>query len=68
MKYSEVYHANGIGNNNKYTIYVEEVDNDGFVIRKNIAEIYYCYGIYGGCYVALTDLSTKTSWTIGRAF
>lgn len=68
MKYSEVYHANGIGNNNKYTIYVEEVDNDGFVIRKNIAEIYYCYGIYGGCYVALTDLSTKTSWTVGRAF
>ena len=69
MKYSEVYHANGIGNNNKYTIYVEEVDDDGFaVIRKNIAEIYYCYGIYGGCYVALTDLSTKTSWTIGRAF
>lgn len=68
MKYSEVYHANGIGNNNKYTIYVEEVDDDGFVIRKNIAEIYYCYGIYGGCYVALTDLSTKTSWTVGRAF
>lgn len=68
MKYSDVYHANGIGNNNKYTIYVEGADNDGFVIRKNIAEIYYCYGIYGGCYVALTDLSTKTSWTVGRAF
>lgn len=59
MKYSEVYHANGIGNNNKYTIYVEEVDNDGFVIRKNIAEIYYCYGVYGGCCVALLTFQQK---------
>lgn len=64
---SNCYHANGIGNNNEYTIYCEDIDADGFVIRKNVATFYYCFGIYGGCYVCLTDLATGKKLAVGRA-
>lgn len=67
LKFSNCYHAHGIGNNNEYKIFVEERDADGFVIQKNIAELYYCYGIYGGCYVYLKDLATNEKITIGNA-
>lgn len=67
MKCSKIYHANGIGNNNEYKIYIDDTDKDGFVIKKYIAKMYYCYGVYGGCYVALTDLSTEKCWTVGKA-
>ena len=67
LKFSNCYHANGIGNNNEYKIFLETIDNDGFLIQKNVAELYYCYGIYGGCTVVLTDLVTKDSWKISRA-
>lgn len=67
LKFSNCYHANGIGNNNEYTIYLETKDADGFIIQKNIATFYYCYGIYGGCHVSLTDLSTGEIIKIGRA-
>lgn len=67
LKFSNCYHANGIGNNNDYMIYVETKDADGFVIQKNIANFYYCYGIYGGCYVMLKDLATGKKFVVGRA-
>lgn len=67
LKFSNCYHASGIGNNNDYMIYLETKDSDGFVIQKNIANFYYCYGIYGGCYVMLKDLSTNEKITVGRA-
>lgn len=67
LKFSNCYHANGIGNNNEYKIFLEVIDEDGFLVQKNIAEFYYCYGIYGGCTVVLTDLVTKDSWKISRA-
>lgn len=67
LQFSNCYHANGIGNNNEYTIYLETKDADGFIIQKNIATFYYCYGIYGGCHVSLTDLSTGEIIKIGRA-
>ena len=67
LKFSNCYHANGIGNNNDYMIFIETKDSDGFVIQKNIANFYYCYGIYGGCHVRLTDLATNENIKIGRA-
>ena len=67
LKFTNVYHANGIGNNNLYTIYVEEKDEDGFVIQKRIAEFYYCYGIFGGVFVSLKDLSTNNIIRVGHA-
>lgn len=67
LKFSNCYHAHGIGNNNDYMIYVETNDEDGFVIQKNIANFYYCYGIYGGCYVRLKDLATNKTTVVGRA-
>jgi len=67
LKFSNCYHASGIGNNNDYMIYLETRDADGFVIQKNIANFYYCYGIYGGCYVMLKDLATGKQIKIGRA-
>ena len=67
LKFSNCYHANGIGNNNDYMIYVETKDADGFVIQKNIANFYYCYGVYGGCYVMLKDLATGEKFVVGRA-
>ncbi len=67
LKFSNCYHANGIGNNNEYMIFIETIDSDGFVIQKNIANFYYCYGIYGGCYVMLKDLATGKKFTAGRA-
>lgn len=67
LKLSNCYHANGIGNNNDYMIYVETKDEDGFVIQKNVANFYYCYGIYGGCYVMLKDLATGEKIVVGRA-
>lgn len=59
LQFSNVYHANGIGNNNEYTIYIESTDSDGFVVKKEVAKLYYCYGIFGGIFVSLTDLATK---------
>lgn len=67
LKFSNCYHASGIGNNNDYIIYLETRDSDGFVIQKNIANFYYCYGIYGGCYVMLKDLATNEKLVVGRA-
>ena len=67
LTFSKCYHANGIGNNNEYNIVLETVDNDGFIIQKNIAELYYCYGIYGGCSVRLMDLATKQKLWISCA-
>ena len=67
LKFSNCHHANGIGNNNDYMIYVETRDADGFVIQKNVANFYYCYGIYGGCYVMLKDLATGEKFVVGRA-
>jgi hypothetical protein len=67
LKFSNCYHANGIGNNNDYMIFVETKDEDGFVIQKNIANFYYCYGVYGGCYVMLKDLATGRRYVVGRA-
>lgn len=67
LKFSNCYHANGIGNNNDYMIYIETKDDDGFVIQKNVANFYYCYGIYGGCYVMLKDLTTNEKFVVGRA-
>ena len=61
------YNANGIGNNNEYTIYLETADEDGFLVKKEIAEFYYCFGIFGGCFVRLTDLATGDQWEISRA-
>lgn len=57
----------GIGNNNDYIIYLETIDEDGFVIHKNIANFYYCYGIYGGVYAMLKDLATSETMKIGKA-
>lgn len=67
LKYSNCYNANGIGNNNEYTIYLETADKDGFLVKKEIAEFYYCFGIFGGCFVRLTDLATGDQWEISRA-
>ena len=67
LKFSNCHHAHGIGNNNDYMIYVETKDADGFVIQKNVANFYYCYGIYGGCYVMLKDLATGEKFVVGRA-
>jgi hypothetical protein len=67
LKFSNCYHASGIGNNNDYMIFLETKDQDGFIIQKNIANFYYCYGIFGGCYVMLKDLSTGKKITVGRA-
>ena len=64
LKFSKCYHANGIGNNNEYKIFLETIDNDGFLIQKNVAEFYYCYGIYGGCFVRLTDLVTGENFKL----
>lgn len=67
LKFSNCYHANGIGNNNDYTIYIETHDDDGFVIKKEIANFYYCYGIYGGCSVYVKDLATGNRIAINYA-
>lgn len=67
LKFSTCYHANGIGNNNEHMIYIETKDADGFVVQKNVANFYYCYGIYGGCYVMLKDLATGKKYIVGRA-
>ena len=67
LKFSNCYHANGIGNNNEYKIFLETIDEDGFLIQKNVAEFYYCYGIYGGCFVSLTDLVTGEKLKVSRA-
>lgn len=57
----------GIGNNNDYIIYLETIDEEGFVIHKNIANFYYCYGIYGGVFAMLKDLATHETIKIGKA-
>ncbi len=67
LKLSNCHHAHGIGNNNDYMIFVEMRDADGFVIQKNVANFYYCYGIYGGCYVMLKDLATGEKIVVGNA-
>lgn len=67
LTFSNCYHANGIGNNNDYMIFVKTTDDDGFVIQKNVANFYYCYGIHGGCYVMLKDLVTNEVFVVGKA-
>jgi hypothetical protein len=67
LKFSNCYHANGIGNNNEYKIFIEKIDEDGFLIQRNVAEFYYCHGIYGGCFVSLTDLVTGEKLQVSRA-
>lgn len=67
LKLSNCHHANGIGNNNDYTIYLETRDEDGFVIKKEIAKFYYYYGIFGGCFVLLEDLATGNTLRAGHA-
>lgn len=67
MKFSNCYHAHGIGNNNEYRIYISGSDEYGFVIEKTIARFYYCYGIFGGCYVSLTDMATGITYTTSHA-
>ena len=67
LKFSNCHHASGIGNNNDYMIYLETRDNDGFVIQKNVANFYYCYGIFGGVYVMLKDMATGEKLVVGRA-
>ena len=67
LKFSNCYHAHGIGNNNQYYIYLEKIDEDGFLIQKNVAEFYYCHGIYGGCFVSLTDVTTGEKWKVSHA-
>ena len=67
LKFSNCYHANGIGNNNEYKIFLETIDSDGFLIQKNIAEFYYCHGIYGGCFARLTDLVTGAKLQVSHA-
>lgn len=67
LKFSNCHHANGIGNNNDYTIYLETHDDDGFVIKKEIANFYYCYGVFGGCYVFVKDLATGNTIKVSRA-
>lgn len=67
LKFSKCYHANRIGNNNDYTIYLESHDDDGFIIKKEIANFYYCYGLSGGCFVFVKDLRTGNKVTVSRA-
>lgn len=67
LKFTDPYHAHGIGNNNESIIYKEIIDEEGFILKKEIAEFYYCTGIFGGCYVCLTDLATKEKYTVSRA-
>lgn len=69
LSVSNCYHAHGIGNNNEYTIFKQETDEDGFSVDKKIAELYYCYGIFGGCQIRLTDLNTgELVRDVGRAY
>ena len=58
---------NGIGNNNEHVIYLESQDKDGFIIKKEICEFYYCYGVYGGCFAYIKDLATNEKFSIGKA-
>lgn len=67
LAFSNCYHSSGIGNNNDYMIFLETTDNDGFVIQKNVANFYYCYGIFGGVYAMLKDMSTGEKLVVGRA-
>ena len=67
LKFSNCYNANGIGNNNEYKIYLEEIDKDGFIVQKNVAEFYYCYGIYSGCFASITDVVTGKKLKVSNA-
>ena len=40
---------------------------DGFIIKKEIANFYYCYGLSGGCFVFVKDLRTGNKVTVSRA-
>lgn len=59
LSFSDPYHANGIGNNNEYRIFLKEKDKDGFIIEKNIAKFHYTYGIYGGISAWVNDYDTN---------
>jgi hypothetical protein len=48
-------------------IFLETTDSDGFMIQKNVANFYYCYGIFGGVYAMLKDMATGTKLVVGRA-
>lgn len=67
LKLSNCYHSSGIGNNNDYMIFLEITDSDGFVVHKNVAKFYYCYGIFGGVYAMLKDMSTGKQLVVGKA-
>jgi hypothetical protein len=67
LKFSNCYHASGIGNNNDYMVFLETTDDDGFVVQKNVANFYYCYGIFGGVYAMLKDVSTGEKLVVGKA-
>lgn len=67
LKFTKVFHAHGIGNNNEHIIYLENQDEDGFVIKREICEFYYCYGIYGGCFAYIKDLVTNEKISAGKA-
>lgn len=64
LKFTKVFHAYGIGNNNEHVIYLESQDKDGFIIKKEICEFYYCYGIYKGCSAYVKDLVTNEKISI----
>ena len=67
LLFSTCHHANGIGNNNEYVIYINGKDNDGFVVKKEVAKFYYCYGIFGGVYASLTDVASNMVYRVGKA-
>lgn len=67
LKFTKVSHANGIGNNNEHVIYLEGQDKEGFIIKKEICEFYYCYGVYKGCSAYIKDLATNEKISIGKA-
>ena len=68
LKFGKVFHANGIGNNNECVIYVESQDKDGFIIKKEVCEFYYCYGIHGGCFTYVKDLATGEKSLLKKHF
>lgn len=67
LNYGKVYHANGIGNNNEYPIVLKTVDEDGFVVEKQVCKFYYCVGIYGGVSAYLYDNNDHVIAKLGNA-
>ena len=67
LKFTKVFHANGIGNNNERVIYLESQDKDGFIIKKEKREAEDWYGGYGGCVAEMKDVATNEKVSIGKA-